>query len=344
MREHVGFVMDEDEPHGGECGLCHNAHTQRVPADAMISCTESLCHAVPERVDDDHHRWPSIRLSDCTECHEAHTFKVDGDDCQSCHDGIVAQGPDPPEMAGEADPLPVLPGRGLMGSFLGLGVGWGGTPMPVAAEVVTAAQSRAFDHERHRSVECRSCHTTGTSVVRGDAGWCNSCHHSRNRTEASCARCHRQSGDAVVQFPLVMELPGGPQERALDFPHQGHASRSCSDCHGTPPGPPAEDFTCLSCHDEHHQAETVDCLQCHAPPAKWAHTVPLVHRTCSGGVCHSGAGEGLPAEWPASMCIACHAEFQGAEIPPLPTAEPDTGQWAPWGNGGVSGVPPHEHP
>ncbi|HSG48149.1 MAG TPA: hypothetical protein VLA43_10075, partial [Longimicrobiales bacterium] len=341
MREHVSFALEEDEPHGAECGLCHNAHTQRVAADALVSCTEALCHAVPEKVDDDHHQWPSIRLGDCTQCHQAHTFKVDGDDCTSCHGAVIAalDGVPGSEAVG-GPPLRPVPAGGPLGSFVGIGVGWGPAPLVLAA----AVQSRSFQHERHRSVECRNCHTTGTSVVRGDAGWCNSCHHSRNRTEASCARCHRGGGSADVPFNVVMDLPGGPEERELTFPHQGHASRSCSDCHGSPPGPVAEDFSCVTCHQEHHESETVDCLQCHTPPARWAHAEALVHRTCSGGICHTGVGEGLPETWPPSMCSACHTEFRGGEIPPLPLTRADTALWTPWAGGGVSGVPPQRHP
>ena len=75
----------------------------------------------------------------------------------------------------------------------------------------------------------------------------------------------------------------------------------------------------------------------------------VVHRTCSGGICHSGVGEGFAEEWPASLCIACHQDFRDGEIPALPAAPPDTVRWPPWAadpqdSGQVSGIPPQKHP
>jgi nitrate/TMAO reductase-like tetraheme cytochrome c subunit len=333
MRHYLQLDPDSD-PHGQQCGLCHNAHTQRNSEDAVRSCTGALCHAVPEQIEDDHHQWNSVRLSDCTRCHEAHTFTVNGEDCGSCHSGVIASALPAETPPGDETPIPFR--RGVLSGFLGLGGDWAALPTPAVAVVPLAATTasiptastavvaqQAFDHERHRSIECRSCHTTGTSVVRGDRAWCNSCHHS-NRSENSCIRCHDEGPAAQIEFPILMHLPGGEEERPLTFPHEGHRVRSCSDCHGTPPGPVATDFSCISCHDEHHETETVRCAQCHGSPARWAHTEPLVHRTCSGGVCHSGFNPGMPSAWTRAVCVACHEDFGEGELPPLPGSRPDT--------------------
>ena len=194
---------------------------------------------------------------------------------------------------------------GLVAMALGIGA----TPL--------AAQSRPFDHERHRSVACQSCHTTGTSVVRGDPGWCDSCHH-QNRPESQCVRCHADNAGSSHEFVVLMNLPGGPEERPLDFPHEGHRARSCSDCHGAPAQPVADDFSCTSCHVEHHEAEAVTCSQCHGAPPRWAHTEALAHRTCAGGVCHQSFDAGPPEEWRPALCLFCHEDFRGREMPRLP--------------------------
>jgi hypothetical protein len=91
MRERVE-VDPESEPHGAECGLCHNAHTQRTSKDPVRTCTESLCHGVPEAVEDNHHHYESVDLDDCVQCHEAHTFRVDGKACATCHADIAGGG------------------------------------------------------------------------------------------------------------------------------------------------------------------------------------------------------------------------------------------------------------
>jgi len=88
MRDHVEIDPEED-PHGAECGTCHDAHTQRRAREALRSCQESDCHALPETIEDEHHQWESIRLFDCTKCHEPHRWRVDGEDCTACHADLL---------------------------------------------------------------------------------------------------------------------------------------------------------------------------------------------------------------------------------------------------------------
>jgi nitrate/TMAO reductase-like tetraheme cytochrome c subunit len=323
------------EPHGAQCGLCHNAHTQRTAAEAVTSCTASLCHTVPEAIEDDHHQWRSIRLNDCVQCHQAHTFKVDGNDCTACHTDI------PSGVGGTSDALDSGEEE-VASSALGFdgvvfaGIWGGGIGPPGPVTVVEAAPTGAppaqqpsadttgFTHARHRSVICRTCHTSGTSIVRNDPEWCASCHHGApDLSPRDCARCHRASVANEAEFSIAMKLPGGVEDRVLAFAHLRHQNAVCADCHGVPPVSVDDEFTCISCHNEHHESKTVDCLGCHTPPPEWAHDESVVHQTCSAGVCHTRFGVDDPETWGRSVCVICHTDFPPDEpLPPLPRATP----------------------
>ena len=201
---------------------------------------------------------------------------------------------------------------------------------PEEATVLTVSPQRAdtavFTHERHLPVNCESCHVGVRRPNPRDYGWCDSCHHRPQSTDA-CDRCHGDGPDPSRRFELLFELPGGPEPRPRAFPHESHREvQECESCHGDPPGPVEEDFTCASCHVEHHESETVDCLGCHEPPPTWAHEDVVVHQTCAGGVCHKAFEPGPLEGWPRSACEACHQDFRGVEeLPEVPERlRPDT--------------------
>lgn len=185
---------------------------------------------------------------------------------------------------------------------------------PGAGSQLDASGGAVFDHERHTSVDCSRCHTGGGAVPRTDIQWCRSCHHTRGPD--SCVACHRAERGSPVDMPTTFNLPGGPMERILDFPHSPHQVRDCNECHGSPPGAVADDFGCAQCHTQHHESTEVDCLQCHEGPPAWAHAQDVVHGGCSGGVCHKRFTPGDPELWAQPVCAACHIDLpENATIP-----------------------------
>jgi hypothetical protein len=194
------------------------------------------------------------------------------------------------------------------------------SPDPATAAAPMA--DTVFAHDRHRSIACRQCHTSGESIVpQGGDEWCSGCHHSE-RSRRDCSRCHIVAELPSVERPAVFMLPGGPDDRNLPFPHAQHAEGECADCHGDPPTAVEPDFACIGCHDEHHTLEEGDCLGCHEPPSEWAHDRAVVHETCAGGVCHKRfepAELTAPEAWSRATCLACHPNFRGREpFPGLP--------------------------
>jgi nitrate/TMAO reductase-like tetraheme cytochrome c subunit len=82
--------LPEDEPHGAECGACHNPHEQRTPQQAVESCSASGCHTRPDTLTSYHRGLAPGVLEGCTTCHEAHDFRVhDPGNCLSCHSDIM---------------------------------------------------------------------------------------------------------------------------------------------------------------------------------------------------------------------------------------------------------------
>jgi len=93
MREIIDSVMPVGEPHGGECGWCHNPHTQTQVSDAIQTCTKSGCHTDIQDLTP-FHRGLHLGVSpDCTQCHKPHSWKVNGTECRSCHTNLSVRDP-----------------------------------------------------------------------------------------------------------------------------------------------------------------------------------------------------------------------------------------------------------
>ena len=202
----------------------------------------------------------------------------------------------------------------------------GSSSRPSSVAPAQAPDTASFTHEVHLPVNCEGCHVGVRRPDPENYAWCDGCHHREQSIEA-CARCHAAGPDPTRSFELRFGLPGGPEERMRTFPHDAHrVVQECDACHGVPPGPVEEDFNCASCHTDHHEAETVNCLGCHEPPPTWAHEDVVVHRTCAGGVCHQSFQPGSQDEWSRSTCEVCHPDFTDVEtLPDLPTEpNPDT--------------------
>lgn len=180
-----------------------------------------------------------------------------------------------------------------------------GRPIPAALP-----DTQPFEHTRHTSVACTTCHTRGgrrglrESSVAFD---CQGCHHGDTPVARECARCH--TGAEIgplrpVAATMVLSVWEAPQTRTLGFEHARHVSLECTACHAQTEARTVEK-TCASCHADHHTAAR-DCTSCHAS-AREKHTREL-HRTgCATSGCH--VREQTAAVTPVrTTCLACHAE------------------------------------
>jgi hypothetical protein len=181
---------------------------------------------------------------------------------------------------------------------------------PASPGTVQQRDTSRFEHARHRSVTCTTCHTAdvqhGALRVRV-ARRCTACHHAETPAGRACERCHAADELAParpVTAAVSLAVWTAPRERPLAFAHDRHQRIACADCHG--PGlERAVRKQCESCHTDHHQA-TRTCASCH-PQARETHTRALHMSGCGGSGCH--AREATPAVTPVrSVCLACHAE------------------------------------
>ena len=108
-----------------------------------------------------------------------------------------------------------------------------------------------FDHERHREVECRPCHTEGLALSAADSD-CSRCHEEHHRETASCITCHAR-----------------PAPEAHDV--RAHLGCGGTGCHQRVPSsvmtPSRTRELCLACHQElvYHRPEE-ECTYCHVLP------------------------------------------------------------------------------
>jgi hypothetical protein len=191
------------------------------------------------------------------------------------------------------------------------GAGDGARPAERAQQQGTPAASRdTFEHTRHTSIACTTCHTRGgrrglrESSVAFD---CQGCHHGDTPVARECARCHTgaEIGPArPVAATMVLSVWEAPRTRTLGFEHARHTSLECVACHAQTEARTLEK-TCSSCHADHHAAAR-DCTSCHSP-ARESHTREL-HRTgCATSGCH--VREQTAAVAPVrATCLVCHAE------------------------------------
>jgi len=301
MRALLASFDPEKDPHQGTCGMCHNPHTDVRPKDALKSCTDANCHAtwrnVPFHVGAAHRKVAQR----CETCHQAHAARVDASDCTGCHTEIRKRG------GRMRPPLPFDTTKALQQSNRlvdpGRSRGQGDAP--------PSFPSDTFSHERHRRLACITCHSTTSR--RSDLTFkpprgCQICHHQRP-ARSDCANCH---SDAQLSLPrpvsVAVSVPDHPsRSRAVEFEHPEHSRVKCVQCHTAPVSlatdPKVEG--CVSCHQDHHQADR-DCASCHQNPAiSSAHASPVAaHSGCNQ--CH--ASETISALVPTrSFCLTCHA-------------------------------------
>lgn len=314
MRAQMKTFKPDDDPHKGVCGSCHNPHTQTTTAGAFQSCAMSGCHARSDTLTAMHRGIRGHKLETCGACHMAHTWKVGKTNCETCHSGISdpavqvrrrtpgsdnespphAQASREPSQAGMAfAPHPV--GRAQRRSANG------------EVALAQARDTARFEHARHRSVTCLTCHTTQVEhgTLKASARQCSACHHANTSVGNACESCHQRSelvGTHSVATVMPLTVWPAARTRTLSFAHEQHPRVACADCHGGNLRRTVEK-TCASCHVDHHAA-TRSCVSCH-PSARETHTRALHVTGCGGSGCHMG--EATAAVTPArAVCVACH--------------------------------------
>jgi hypothetical protein len=90
MRAQMAEFIPRRDPHLGQCGMCHNAHTQTTPAAAFETCANAGCHQRADTLSAFHRGLAHAALNDCGQCHEAHTWHVSGTACLRCHREILS--------------------------------------------------------------------------------------------------------------------------------------------------------------------------------------------------------------------------------------------------------------
>jgi hypothetical protein len=306
------------EPHQGQCGVCHNPHTQVTPAAAVKSCASAQCH-VDWRENPFHTGKVHRKVAEqCLTCHQPHSSRIDASDCEGCHNSVRARtryrpplpfdttkalkrvsllpGPtdDPARGKGDAPPEEVFSGVFFTG---------GETLAPQPAD--------SFSHPRHRRLSCIVCHSTST----GHGGLnferprgCDICHHQAPAT-SRCATCHdpEQMGKPVT-IPVHLTVPRETERtRDVGFSHPVHAQFTCLQCHVTPVSMAAAPAvaSCRDCHTDHHEPRR-DCASCHRGydiRAKHAFSGESSHQRCDA--CHQASTVRM-LEPLRSFCSTCH--------------------------------------
>lgn len=344
MQERMKTFRPESDPHNGECGLCHNPHSQTTIAGAYQSCATSNCHARSDTLTAMHRGLTGRhKLENCGACHVAHTWKVGRTDCRACHSGITdpavrtrrpGESTSPhsaPRNDEQPSPMSLIPAsfsghRQAVSAFPRHAAGrsqWRRhneppTLTPRAVALALAAErptrqsrdSARFAHADHRSVNCTTCHTS--DVAHGGlranvARRCTACHHANNAVGSNCQQCHETaelSRPLSVSVPVRLTMWPAPKPRMLGFDHARHERVECSTCHAATLARTVEK-TCASCHADHHAA-TRTCTTCHTPEAS-SHPRTLHLTGCGGSGCHSS--ETTAAVTPArAVCVACHVK------------------------------------
>ncbi|HET9440274.1 MAG TPA: hypothetical protein VFO52_08885, partial [Longimicrobiales bacterium] len=179
MREKVAATMPADEPHGAQCGLCHNPHEDKKPADAVVTCATGGCHERIDTVTVMHRGLASGMLQSCTSCHAAHSWKAGGLDCSSCHEPDLLDEP-------TRKPIKQLHVRPQQQTVLTL------VFAPTRLLLGLIASDPPFRHKPHKSLPCVTCHESedGHGAVKiKTAADCAGCHHSQKNLKA-CNSCH----------------------------------------------------------------------------------------------------------------------------------------------------------
>jgi len=291
------------DPHKGNCGICHNPHTQDTPNAAWKTCADSQCHGSPDTLTAFHRGLAGHIMQQCSNCHVAHSWRVKGTDCISCHKTINLDLP--PKHTAEAEVPPPAWRLGLppTQSVVRFASFRPAEPAALEAARPAAPQDTTFRHSVHKALACTTCH--GTTNTHGGLKFvapagCLACHHGAAQ-RVECTTCHVPESLTPITLPVTFAVSARPQPvtRPLAFPHARHAALACTTCHG-PDVRRGVTTTCAGCHAAHHTAMS-DCSGCH-PTARTGHD-RTAHDGC--GRCHTDAVvAALPPSRP--LCLVCH--------------------------------------
>ncbi|MDX1674062.1 MAG: hypothetical protein R3314_04585 [Longimicrobiales bacterium] len=314
--------LPPDEPHGAECGACHNPHTQTTPREAAQSCATAGCHAMPDTLTPYHRDLDPGVLENCLTCHEAHQFRIHGggQDCLSCHSEIFQDAPSEPQKvtAAPARPIRLASAGPVDAAMARLALAAHPEPGSTPGAALAMAPQRdsvAFWHSQHQGVECTACHSTERShgaLTVTSIRDCRACHHTEP-VATSCQRCHQASEVRSIQAQVrrTMDIRVGRLNRptrSLPFRHAVHEGLDCQQCHTGGLSLTAAEVDCSACHEEHHEPAN-ECMACHAEPADDAHDLD-VHLGCGGSGCHEAA-PALIQQVPRTrdFCNVCHQDM-----------------------------------
>ena len=315
--------LPADEPHGAECGACHNPHEQTTPRQAVESCATGGCHAMPDTLTPYHRDLDPGVLEDCLACHSAHEFRIHGggEDCLACHSDIYDDAPGQQisarpapgaQRTREPEPVRLASAGPLDPALVRLALA---THAPAPTPTPAAQDTVAFWHGQHEGVECTACHSTeeshGALTVTGIRD-CRACHHA-GEPAADCGRCHeaREVRSLRSQVRRTMDIRLGSLDRPtrmLSFRHGAHQELECQMCHSSGLSLTAAEVDCAACHEDHHGPDN-ECMACHPAPAADAHNLD-VHLGCGGAGCHETAPD-LIKRVPRTrdFCNVCHQDM-----------------------------------
>jgi hypothetical protein len=279
--------MPEPDPHEGGCAACHNPHEQTEPAQAAQSCATVGCHDDTRDITPFHRGLELETLTDCMYCHQAHDFSLDGSNCATCHAGAEA----PADAVAQTLDFSHDEHESVdCGSCHASGDTHGATSVTTLSdcrschheETASASCDRChgpadapdtvhrrtvlmaldvgvndpdrvflFPHERHRELDCASCHSEGLAMTPPDDLDCTSCHEDHHTPVSDCAACHQAA--PVSAHP----------------PSETHVTCSGAGCHTDVPfeSVPRTRPFCLGCHQDlrDHEPEGT-CSDCHQLP------------------------------------------------------------------------------
>jgi hypothetical protein len=303
------------DPHKGNCGMCHNPHTQTTPAAAKASCASAGCHAnwraEPFHLGAQH----QAMARDCTTCHTPHAAKVDASNCAGCHAQVRSR------SARLRPPLPFDTSAALQRQSAAptaerpskvKGDAPPEDPPPQVGPLSSRLPSDSFNHSRHQQLACLTCHRTesrhGALTFERPRG-CQICHHQAP-AQSQCRTCH-EPGSIADSLPLTIAIAAAgkpPHPRSVGFRHAVHDSVSCVSCHTQPVSllPSDSTATCQACHARHHE-DGRRCATCHrSATMRSVHArQDRTHAACDD--CHTSTAI-APLNPGRTFCLACHED------------------------------------
>ena len=344
MRRAILAFNPLEDPHRGQCGWCHNPHTQTTPAAAFTTCTTAGCHAGADTLTSMHRGLGRHVLANCGACHAAHSWKVDATACLRCHSNIFSNPSHhalvPPARTAFLStravwrpivwlaqhviprgaprlmilaPDPMRRGSSSPRDSAARAAASGLPPGP-DGEAHTGHELNGgtdtlppFSHRVHRALRCTACHNSAQqhgAVLIRSIHDCQACHHAATQ-QKTCDQCHVPESLAR-QFLVRTVVRASVLEtpQVRDLPFR-HVQHDTIACRTCHTAPVTlAPRSCTDCHVSHHQVAD-ECIACHHPVLT-THT-RAAHLGCGGEGCHTDAAVAVlpPAR---NVCLVCHEQ------------------------------------